>query len=57
MFGGVFCFNFLQGVVNDRFNAIVCLNNTVERSDRVVEQIETYLADVDMLLTEISLDV
>jgi len=57
MFGGVFCFHFLQGVVNDRFNAIVCLNNTVELRDRVVQQIETYFVDVDMILTEISLDV
>ncbi|RHN75427.1 hypothetical protein MtrunA17_Chr2g0321141 [Medicago truncatula] len=46
-----------EGVVNDRFNAIVCLNNTVERRERVVQQIETYFADVDMILTEISLDV
>jgi hypothetical protein len=57
IFGGVFCFYFLQGVVNDHFNAIVCLNNTVERRDHVVQQIETYFADVDMILTEISLDV
>ncbi|AES67027.2 uncharacterized protein [Medicago truncatula] len=45
-----------EGVVNDRFNAMVGLNNTVERRDRVVQQIETYFADVDMILAEISLD-
>jgi hypothetical protein len=53
---GVF-FHFLQGVVNDRFNAMVGLNNTVERRDRVVQQIETYFADVGLILAEMSLDV
>lgn len=53
----VFFFHFLQGVVNDRFNAMVGLNNTVERRDRVVQQIETYFADVGLILAEMSLDV
>jgi hypothetical protein len=52
-----FFFHFLQGVVNDRFNAMVGLNNTVERRDRVVQQIETYFADVGLILAEMSLDV
>ncbi|CAJ2660159.1 histidine-containing phosphotransfer protein 1-like [Trifolium pratense] len=45
-----------EGVVNDRFNEIVCVNNTGERQC-VVQRIETYFADVDTILAELSLDV
>ncbi|GAU45031.1 hypothetical protein TSUD_107260, partial [Trifolium subterraneum] len=45
-----------EGVVNNRFNEIVCVNNTGER-DSVVQRIETYFADVDRILAELSLDV
>jgi phosphoglycerate-specific signal transduction histidine kinase len=56
IFDGIFCFHSLQGVVNNRFNEIVCVNNTGER-DSVVQRIETYFADVDRILAELSLDV
>lgn len=45
--------HYLQGVVNDRFNEIICRRNTGER-DHVVQLIESYLADVDMILAELS---
>jgi hypothetical protein len=56
IFDGIFCLHSFQGVVNDRFNEIVCVDNIGER-DCVVQRIETYCSDVDMILAELSLDV
>ncbi|XP_057457261.1 histidine-containing phosphotransfer protein 1-like isoform X2 [Lotus japonicus] len=47
-----------EGVVNSQFNAILCpINNRDRARDHAVQLIETYLADVDMILSELSLHV
>lgn len=54
MFGDVFTFHSLQGVVNGHFSEIVSLNTTGERN-RVVQLINKYIADVDVILDELNL--
>ncbi|XP_061340743.1 histidine-containing phosphotransfer protein 3-like isoform X2 [Gastrolobium bilobum] len=45
-----------KGLVNDKFNDMVYLRNNTE-PDSVVRLIETYFADVGMILSELSLHV
>ncbi|XP_057453407.1 histidine-containing phosphotransfer protein 3-like isoform X2 [Lotus japonicus] len=46
---------FDEGVVNDQFSAITCPRNNRGRArDHAVQLIESYLADVDVILSELS---
>ncbi|KAK7261230.1 hypothetical protein RIF29_27535 [Crotalaria pallida] len=49
MFGCVFSCHYLQGVVNDRFAELIS-----GEPDYVVKLIEGYLADIEMILFELS---